>query len=131
MAFPGVVLLASHDHELLQTVCNRVIAFQPDGTIVDRIGTYDDYLAWMDSQKIRNEELNMNDRKPLELEECPDCRGTGALCHERGWCVYVECLDCGAHTAYGNTPTRKNRTRQSAAAALWNMGKVIHMRPGE
>lgn len=51
MAFPGVVLLASHDHELLQTVCNRVIAFQPDGTIVDRIGTYDDYLAWMDSQK--------------------------------------------------------------------------------
>ena len=51
MAFPGVVLLASHDHELLQTVCNRVIAFQPDGTIVDRIGTYDDYLAWMYSQK--------------------------------------------------------------------------------
>ena len=51
MAFPGVVLLASHDHELLQTVCNRVIAFQPDGTIVDRIGTYDDYLAWMESQK--------------------------------------------------------------------------------
>ena len=51
MAFPGVVLLASHDHEMLQTVCNRVIAFQPDGTIVDRLGTYDDYLAWMEEQK--------------------------------------------------------------------------------
>ena len=46
-AFPGVVLLASHDHEMLTSVCNRVIAFQPDGTIVDRYGTYDDYLEWL------------------------------------------------------------------------------------
>lgn len=46
IAFPGVVLLASHDHEMLQSVCNRVIAFQPDGTIIDRIGTYDEYLEW-------------------------------------------------------------------------------------
>ena len=42
-AFPGVVLLAS--------TCNRVIAFQPDGTIVDRYGTYDDYLEWMAQNK--------------------------------------------------------------------------------
>ena len=34
-AFPGVVLLASHDHELLTSTCNRVIAFQPDGTIIE------------------------------------------------------------------------------------------------
>ena len=40
-----VVLLASHDHEMLQSTCNRVIAFQPDGTIRDFYGTYDDYLA--------------------------------------------------------------------------------------
>ena len=46
-AFTGVVLLASHDHELLTSTCNRVIAFQPDGTIIDKYGTYDDYLAWM------------------------------------------------------------------------------------
>ena len=45
-AFPGNILLASHDHELLQTACNRVIEFQPDGTILDRPGTYDDYLDW-------------------------------------------------------------------------------------
>ena len=45
-AFPGNILLASHDHELLQTACNRVIEFQPDGTILDRPGTYDDYLEW-------------------------------------------------------------------------------------
>ena len=50
-AFPGVVLLASHDHEMLTSTCNRVIAFQPDGTIVDRYGTYDDYLEWMAQQK--------------------------------------------------------------------------------
>ena len=46
MAFPGNVLLASHDHEMLQTTCNRVIEFQPDGTILDRPGTYDEYLDW-------------------------------------------------------------------------------------
>ena len=50
-AFNGVVLLASHDHEMLESTCNRVIAFQPDGTIVDRYGTYDEYLYWMDQQK--------------------------------------------------------------------------------
>ena len=45
-AFPGNILLASHDHELLQTTCNRVIEFQPDGTIIDRLCSYDDYVAW-------------------------------------------------------------------------------------
>ena len=50
-SFPGVVLPASHDHEMLTSVCNRVIAFQPDGTIVDRYGTYDEYLYWMDQKK--------------------------------------------------------------------------------
>jgi len=50
-AFTGVVLLASHDHEMLTSTCNRVIAFQPDGTIVDRYGTYDDYLEWVAQNK--------------------------------------------------------------------------------
>ena len=39
-------ILASHDHELLQTTCNRIIEFQPDGKIIDRLGTYDEYLEW-------------------------------------------------------------------------------------
>ncbi len=51
VAFPGVVILASHDHEMLSSVCNRVIAFQPDGTIIDRLGTYDEYLTWQAEQK--------------------------------------------------------------------------------
>ena len=50
-AFQGVVLLASHDHEMLTSTCNRVIAFQPDGTIIDRYGTYDEYLYWMQQKK--------------------------------------------------------------------------------
>ena len=45
-AFPGNILLASHDHELLETTCNRVIEFLPDGKILDYTGTYDEYLDW-------------------------------------------------------------------------------------
>jgi len=46
IAFPGNVLLASHDHEMLQSVANRIIEFLPDGKIVDRLSTYDEYLEW-------------------------------------------------------------------------------------
>lgn len=42
--FKGNILLSSHDHELLQTVCNRVIELTPKG-IIDRDMTYDEYLA--------------------------------------------------------------------------------------
>ena len=46
MAFPGNVLFASHDHELLQSVANRIIEFRADGSILDYLGTYDDFLEW-------------------------------------------------------------------------------------
>ena len=46
IAFPGNILFASHDHELLQSVANRIIEFRPDGSICDRLGTYDDYLEF-------------------------------------------------------------------------------------
>lgn len=42
--FKGTVLLSSHDHEMLQTVCNRIIELTPKG-IIDREMTYDEYLA--------------------------------------------------------------------------------------
>ena len=45
-AFKGNILLACHDHEMIQTVANRIIEFQPDGTIIDRTGTYDEFLVW-------------------------------------------------------------------------------------
>jgi ATPase subunit of ABC transporter with duplicated ATPase domains len=43
-AFPGNIILASHDHEMVQTVANRIIEFTDDGYI-DRSMTYDEYLA--------------------------------------------------------------------------------------
>ncbi|MBP1166026.1 MULTISPECIES: ABC-F family ATP-binding cassette domain-containing protein [unclassified Chryseobacterium] len=42
--FKGNLLLASHDHEMLSTVCNRIIELTPAG-IIDREMTYDEYLA--------------------------------------------------------------------------------------
>lgn len=42
--FKGTILLSSHDHEMLQTVCNRIIELTPKG-IIDRTMTYDEYLA--------------------------------------------------------------------------------------
>ena len=38
------VLLASHDHQLLQTVATRIFDFGPDGRLTDFPGTYDEYL---------------------------------------------------------------------------------------
>ncbi len=38
------VLVASHDHQLVQTVANRIFDFAADGTLTDFRGTYDEYL---------------------------------------------------------------------------------------
>lgn len=43
--FPGVLLFASRDHQVVQTTANRIIEFLPDGTFIDKITTYDEYLA--------------------------------------------------------------------------------------
>ena len=43
--FKGVVILSSHDHEILETVANRIIEITPEGCI-DRQGTYEEYLEW-------------------------------------------------------------------------------------
>ena len=42
--FKGIVLFTSHDHEFVQTVANRIIQLLPDGGIVDRVTTYDEFL---------------------------------------------------------------------------------------
>ena len=43
--FKGVVLFASHDHEFVQTVANRIIEFTPNG-VIDKPCTYDEYIEW-------------------------------------------------------------------------------------
>lgn len=42
--FKGNILLSSHDHEFIQTVCNRVIELTPNG-IIDKMMDYDDYIT--------------------------------------------------------------------------------------
>ncbi len=47
VSFKGNVLMASHDHEFIQTVSNRIIEFTKKGNI-DKKMEYDDYLEWRD-----------------------------------------------------------------------------------
>ncbi len=45
MKFPGVILFASHDHQIVQTTANRIMEILPNGVLIDKITTYDEYLA--------------------------------------------------------------------------------------
>jgi len=42
--FPGVILFSSRDHEIVQTTANRIMEFV-NGKLIDKITTYDEYLA--------------------------------------------------------------------------------------
>ncbi|MEO6949208.1 MAG: ATP-binding cassette domain-containing protein [Ginsengibacter sp.] len=53
--FPGIVLITTHDHQFMQTTCNRIIEITPKG-IIDRLCTYDEYLA-DDRIKVLQEEM--------------------------------------------------------------------------
>lgn len=41
--YPGNIFMASHDHEFIQTVANRIIELTPNG-IIDKLMDYDDYI---------------------------------------------------------------------------------------
>ena len=43
--FPGVALFSCHDQKLVQNTANRIIEILPNGSLVDKITTYDEYLA--------------------------------------------------------------------------------------
>lgn len=42
--FKGLLLFSSHDHQFIQTVANRIIEFKEDGTMIDKVCTYDEYI---------------------------------------------------------------------------------------
>ncbi len=42
--FPGVILFSSRDHQIVQTTANRIMEILPNGTMIDKITTYDEYL---------------------------------------------------------------------------------------
>ena len=44
-AFTGNILFSSHDAELLSTVANRIISFNADGTITDKMSTYEEFVG--------------------------------------------------------------------------------------
>ena len=44
--FKGNILFTSHDYEILNTVANRIIEILPDGSFIDRRGTYEEYLEY-------------------------------------------------------------------------------------
>ena len=43
--FPGVALFSCHDHQFVQTTANRIMEILPNGSMIDKITTYDEYLA--------------------------------------------------------------------------------------
>ncbi len=55
IAYTGIVLLTTHDHQFMQTVANRIIELTPKG-IIDKLMSYDEYLA-DDRVKASREEL--------------------------------------------------------------------------
>ncbi len=53
--YPGTIFMASHDHEFIQSVCNRIIELTPNGTI-DKLMEYDDYIS---DERIRELRIKM------------------------------------------------------------------------
>ena len=53
--FKGNILFASHDHEFIQTVANRIIELTPTG-IIDKLMDYDDYIS---DDRIREQKARM------------------------------------------------------------------------
>ena len=60
--FPGVILFTSQDHQFVQTTANRIMEILPIGTMIDKITTYDEYLASDEMAKKRHVfEINEED----------------------------------------------------------------------
>jgi len=74
----------------------------------------------------------MNPIEELEIFDCPCCGGPGLLQEENGWCIYVECMDCGCHTAelsYKNEEERLDAAKR--VVQTWNSGKVVNPANGD
>lgn len=57
ISFPGIVLMATHDHQFMQTVTNRIIEITPKG-IIDRLMSYDEYIEDKRVKELREEMYN-------------------------------------------------------------------------
>ena len=59
--FPGVELFACHDHQFVQTTANRIMEILPGGQLIDKITTYDEYLASDEMARKRTVYTNKNE----------------------------------------------------------------------
>ena len=59
--FPGVILFASHDHQIVQTTANRIMDIMPNGILIDKITTYDEYLESDEMAKKRQSVYTMTE----------------------------------------------------------------------
>ena len=75
--FPGVILFTSHDHQFVQTTANRIMEILPNGTMIDKITTYDEYLASDEMAKKRHVfEITEEDAQDCLLYTSPSPRDT-------------------------------------------------------
>ncbi len=59
--FSGVALFSCHDHQFVQTTANRIMEILPNGMLIDKITTYDEYLASDEMARKRTVYTNAND----------------------------------------------------------------------
>ena len=59
--FSGVALFSCHDHQFVQTTANRIMEILPNGSLIDKITTYDEYLASDEMARKRTVWSNDND----------------------------------------------------------------------
>ena len=61
MKFPGVLIFSSRDHQIVQTTANRIMEILPDGQLIDKITTYDEYLESDEMARKRTVYTNKNE----------------------------------------------------------------------
>ena len=54
----------------------------------------------------------MNPFEDIELQDCPCCHGAGIIEEEGGWCLYVQCLDCGQSPVIRSSRSRPPAVRR-------------------
>lgn len=69
MKFPGVLLFASRDHQIVQTTANRIMEIVPGGKLIDKITTYDEYLESDEMARKRQTYTVTNVEEELTEEE--------------------------------------------------------------
>ncbi len=66
--YPGVILFTSQDHQFIQTIANRIIELLPNGSMIDKVSTYDEYLD-SDEMARKRQVLQVKAEEEVQDEE--------------------------------------------------------------